>query len=711
MDDPSLSDVLWLVVCAGFVFVMQPGFLCLESGLTRAKNSINVAVKNLSDLGVSVLLFWLWGFGLMFGASWAGWLGHTGFAPSLGQAGAYGAAFFLFQAMFCGTATTIFSGAVAERMRFSGYLLIAAVISGVIYPVFGHWAWHSDGWLHALGFIDFAGSTVVHAVGGFAALACVLFIGPRIGRFPQDGPPGEIVGHNQPLAILGALLLWFGWFGFNGGSTLGMDDRIPGILANTMLAGIGGLMTAMLVGWRMIGRPSVSHLINGALAGLVAVTASCHVVSSSGALAVGAVGGVVMLAAERALVRWRIDDVVGAVPVHAAAGIWGTLAVPVVGDPQLLNTSLATDRQLLVQLAGVGVAGLWSFGMTYLALWGLSRCVQLRVSPEVEHLGLNIAEHGATTELVDLFHAMDCQATSGNLSLRVPVEPFTEVGQIAHRYNRVMDALEIATGQLRMSFARMRDDLEAASLIQRNLLPRADLHVPGINFAWHYQPCDELAGDILNIVPLDERHVGLYVADVSGKGVAAALLSMAVSRVLVPQAGPDSLLVRSDGRGGVSIVPPAEVASELNRRFPMEAFGDRYFTMTYGVLDLETRRFQFISAGHPPIIRMSHGGRTELCEADGLPIGWMPRVEFEQRTIQLAPGERLLLVSDGIPEAMNPNREPFGDDRVIETALSFCSRTIDELVQGLMQAVDLWSGKAGQRDDISVVSVEVAHDS
>lgn len=708
MEGKSLTDVIWVVVCAGFVFLMQPGFLCLESGLTRAKNSINVAIKNLSDLGVSVLVFWAWGFAWMFGPSIYGLIGSEDYCPSPGRAGAYHAAFFLFQAVFCGTATTIFSGAVAERMRFSGYLVTAAVISGIVYPIFGHWAWNSEGWIRELGFVDFAGSTVVHVVGGMSALACVIFIGPRLGRFPPNGPPREIIGHNQPLAILGTLLLWFGWFGFNGGSTLAMDDRVPAILANTMLAGIGGLMTGMLLGWWLVGRPAVPHLINGALAGLVAVTASCDSVSAGSALAIGSIGGVVMLIAERWLLKLRIDDVVGAVPVHAAAGIWGTLAVALFADPQILNTGLSTSRQLLSQATGVGVAAAWSLGLTFLALWILRKFSPVRVSPDVEHLGLNIAEHGATTELVDLFHAMDRQAHSGNLSIRMPVEPFTEVGQIAERYNHVMDALEAATGQLRVSHSRLVRDLQAASTVQRSLLPARSPMVSGAKFSWHYQPCDELAGDILNIIPLDERHVGVYVADVSGKGVAAALLSVAVSRILVPQAGGASLLVRPNGRGGHDIVPPAEVAAELNRRFPMEEFGDRYFTIVYGVLDLQTRVFRYVSAGHPPIVRCNHRGESSLCEADGLPIGWMANVEYEERVIHLEPGERLVLLSDGIPEAMSPDRQPFGETRILTTAMDHCARTLDDLVAGLLSAVEGWSGSAGQRDDISVVSLEIS---
>ena len=216
----SLLDIIWIIVCAGFVFLMQPGFMCLESGLTRSKNSINVATKNISDFGISVFLYWLFGFGLMYGVTLGGWFGVTNFLVPLERSEAWFSAFFLFQAMFCGTATTIFSGAVAERMKFAGYIMTAMILSAVVYPVMGHWVWGgreqlgtSPGWLQDLGFVDFAGSTVVHSVGGWAALAVVLILGPRKGRFSETGPPQKIPGHNLVVAILGALLLWFGWFG------------------------------------------------------------------------------------------------------------------------------------------------------------------------------------------------------------------------------------------------------------------------------------------------------------------------------------------------------------------------------------------------------------------------------------------------------------------------------------------------------------------
>ncbi|AEJ60614.1 multi-sensor signal transduction histidine kinase [Spirochaeta thermophila DSM 6578] len=448
--EPNVGDLLWITVAAGLVFLMQAGFTMLEAGFTRSKNSINVAIKNLADVGISSVGFWAVGFGLMFGTTWQGLTGrdHFLFLPNEGLAGVWEAAFFLFQLMFAATCTTIVSGAVAERMRFAAYLVVSTVITVVVYPVFGHWAWGGalfgspEGWLVRRGFVDFAGSTVVHSMGGWVALAAVLIIGPRKGRFEEGA---RMQGSNIPIAVLGALLLWLGWFGFNGGSTLALDDQVPGIILRTSLAGAAGLMAAMAAGWVLTGRADVSHVINGSIAGLVAITANCHAVTEAEALIIGAVGGLVMLGSLRLLEQLRIDDVVGAIPVHLAAGIWGTLAVGLFGDPALLGTGLPFWEQVGVQTLGVAVAGVWGFGVSYLLLRLIDRFFPLRVPPEAEEMGLNVAEHGATTELYDLFTTLTEQARTGDLSLRVPEDPFTEVGQIARAYNRVMDRLQETT--------------------------------------------------------------------------------------------------------------------------------------------------------------------------------------------------------------------------------------------------------------------------
>ena len=452
MDRP-LIDILWVTVCAGLVFLMQGGFLCLETGLTRSKNNINVAVKNLADLGLSIVLYWAIGYGLMWGVSNGGWIGSTHFVPDFGRGGAWFAVFLLFGAMFCGTTVTIISGAVAERMRFASYLVVAAVVASFVYPVYGHWAWSGGdvgsptGWLGMRGFVDFAGSTVVHSVGGWCALALLCIIGPRSGRFSEDGSPRKIPGANLPVATLGVLLLWMGWFGFNGGSSLAMNHQVPGVIANTVFSGAAGMVTALAVGWLTRDRADVDLMLNGSLAGLVAITAGAFAVTTVAAVAIGAIGGVVMVAADKLLTRFRIDDAVGAIPVHLAAGIWGTLAVAVFGEADLLGTGLGFWDQLGAQATGIVACGVWAFGVTFVLFHVINRISPLRVTPAQEEVGLNVSEHGATTDLLELFKVMERQSRSGKLDLRAPVEPFTEVGQIAQRYNLVMEALERATAR------------------------------------------------------------------------------------------------------------------------------------------------------------------------------------------------------------------------------------------------------------------------
>lgn len=454
-------NVLWLVLTAVLVFVMQAGFLCLEAGLTRRKNNINVAVKNLADFGVTTLLFWLFGFALMFGQNSNGFWGSSYFAFDFHQGSSYQAAFFFFQVMFCGTAVTILAGAIAERVKFWAYLIMALVGAGLTYPIFGHWVWglsaldgtgEAVGWLARNGFVDFAGSTVVHSVGGWISLAILLIIGAREGRFPVDGPPRKIPGADVPLATLGVLLLWFGWFGFNGGSTLALNADISRVIVNTMLASSASMVGTLVIGWFLRRRAEVDLLMNGVLAGAVAITANAHVVSVPSAILIGFVGGIVLLVVDALLIRLKIDDAVGAIPVHLGAGIWGTLSVALFGEYQILqqynpNVSPIFLDRLAIQTLGVIVCAVWTFGVTYLIFRIINRIRPLRVSAEDEHMGLNISEHGASNELLDLFSVMEHQSRTGDLSQRIPVEPFTEVGQIADRYNRVMDALEEAVSR------------------------------------------------------------------------------------------------------------------------------------------------------------------------------------------------------------------------------------------------------------------------
>lgn len=462
MSDQEAFNALWLLLAAVLVLIMQGGFLCLESGLTRSKNAINVALKNAFDLMVTTLLFWLVGFNLMFGNYGPAGLDPTLFAADFSRLDFWDACFFFFQLTFCATAATIVSGAIAERTRFITYVLLTALIALLIYPIFGHLAWGgalrgAPGWLAAQGFVDFAGSTVVHSLGGWVALAAIIIVGPRRGRFIQ-GVPQSIPASDLPFAMLGTMLFIIGWIGFNGGSTLEFSHAIPGIIVNTLVAASAGGITGMLVGYFQPGRRRTPKLtMNGTLAGLVAVTASVHAVSTADAAVIGIIGALVMWAMERLLLRLQLDDAIAATPVHLGAGIWGTLAVALFGDPERLGTGLSWSAQLQVQLAGILICGLWAFGMAFLFLLLLRRFTPLRVTPQAEHQGLNSAEHGARTELTDLLNAMNEQEHSGNTQQKVPVEPFTEVGQIAHKYNQVMAKLNRMISRTRLILRDMRD--------------------------------------------------------------------------------------------------------------------------------------------------------------------------------------------------------------------------------------------------------------
>ena len=402
-------DTVWVLVTAFLVFFMQAGFALVEAGLTRAKNVGNIVMKNLMDFSIGTVAFFSVGFAIMFGSGNAlfgthGWfLGGDTFA-ALSWTQVPLAAKFLFQLVFAGTAATIVSGAMAERTKFKSYIVYSAFISAAIYPVVGHWIW-GGGWLATRGFLDFAGSTVVHSTGGWAALAGAAILGPRIGKYGPDGKPRAILGHSMPLVVLGTLILWFGWYGFNPGSTMAADaTSIAHIATTTTLAAAAGGVVAMFGIWLQSGKPDVGMTCNGVLAGLVGITAGCAFVETWAALAIGAIAGAIVIASVLFFDRIRIDDPVGAVSVHGICGAFGTLAVGL----------FASDR--LIEAAGVGRAGLFYGGglhqlgvqaLGVVAVFGfvaaaavilfsvIKATIGLRVSEEEEMVGLDAAEHGS----------------------------------------------------------------------------------------------------------------------------------------------------------------------------------------------------------------------------------------------------------------------------------------------------------------------------
>mgnify|MGYP006267308351 CR=1 FL=1 len=400
------GDTVWVVTAAALVFFMQAGFALLESGMSRAKNAVNVMMKNYMDVCAGTIAFWLVGFGLMFGVNETGWIGLDLFAPGADLEAA-DLTFVLFQTMFAATAATIASGAMAERTRFPAYILGAIGVTALIYPVLGSWIWGGyqtgQGWLAELGFIDFAGSTVVHSVGGWVALAGILVLGPRLGRFTLDGRPRTIMGHSLTHVALGGFILWLGWFGFNGGSTVAADVAIGPIVLNTHLAAAAGGVGAWLT-LAALRRPLLlTTSVNGSIGGLVGITAGCATMDPEFALVTGLVSGLVVVLATDLLERLRIDDVVGAVPVHGFCGAWGTLAAGLFLQGQLFDPGVVG-----VQLLGVAAAFAWTLPVALLMYWLLDRIVGLRVASERERQGLDFSEHdeiGYPDFGVDLPHA------------------------------------------------------------------------------------------------------------------------------------------------------------------------------------------------------------------------------------------------------------------------------------------------------------------
>lgn len=399
MDYSVAIDTVWVLIATALVFFMQAGFAMVETGFTRAKNAGNIIMKNLMDFAIGSLIFWILGFGLMFGTDIGGFMGKidllsVGSFEHLGLA-IPKEAFLMFQTVFCATAATIVSGAMAERTRFISYLIYSFVISAVIYPIAGHWIW-GGGFLASMGFHDFAGSTVVHSIGGWASLVGAAIIGPRIGKYSKSGEVRVIKGHSLTLGALGVFILWFGWFGFNPGSTLSGNNvaSISHIFLTTNLSAAAGALVAMTISWVRYDKPDVSITLNGALAGLVAVTAGTDLVSALGAVTIGCISGVVVVfAIEFFEQKLKIDDPVGAISVHGICGSLGTILVGIfaVEGGLLYGGGFAL---LGVQLLGVLVVAAWTMGTTFVLFKAIDLTVGLRVSAEEEEEGLDKEEHG-----------------------------------------------------------------------------------------------------------------------------------------------------------------------------------------------------------------------------------------------------------------------------------------------------------------------------
>ncbi|MGD9722280.1 MAG: ammonium transporter [Pirellulales bacterium] len=422
-DLKVMADTVWVMITGFLVFFMNLGFACVESGFCRSKNAVNILSKNFVVFGATTVGFWLVGWGLMFGNG-TPYIGQEGLwmvggadnspATASDYQGTYGSiswtgiplmAKFFFQLVFAGTAATIVSGAVAERIKYLSFIAFSFIMAIAIYPVVGHWIW-GGGWLSARGFVDFAGSTVVHSVGGWAALAGVYILGPRLGKYGSDGKINAIPGHNMTAAVIGCMVLWFGWFGFNPGSTMGVDPTaIAEIAVTTNAAASAGALVATAVAWIVLGKPDLGMTLNGCLAGLVAITAPCAFVTVPASLLIGAIGGALVVFGVLFFDRIRADDPVGATSVHLLNGIFGTLCVGLFATPDRIVRSGNTEQkaglfygggseQFMDQLIGVLAAGAYVFIVAAIAWFILKATIGIRVTAEEEHEGLDLGEHG-----------------------------------------------------------------------------------------------------------------------------------------------------------------------------------------------------------------------------------------------------------------------------------------------------------------------------
>jgi len=705
----SFVDTLWVIDCAILVFIMQAGFMCMETGLSRHKNSINVALKNAADFGVSVVIFWVFGFGIMFGTSYNGIFGTDLFFLKTDIA--EWMTYFVFQAMFVATAATIISGAVAERMKFVGYLLITILATGIIYPLVGHWAWSSSylanmagaesqllaatntslhtGWLSDMGFVDFAGSTIVHSVGGWIALSAVLILGPRIGRF-SEANKGKFTGSSFPLAVLGTLILWFGWFGFNGGSNGAMDDAVPLILINTFLAAAFGLLTGLATSFIIYKKPDAFYVILGPLAGLVSITAGCNSMTSSTAIFVGIIGALIAIVVNELLNKLEIDDVVGAIPVHLAAGVWGTLAVGFFSNLEILDTGLTRWEQIKVQFIGVGSIGLFSFLGSYILLKVINYFYPLRVSALHEELGLNIAEHNAVSVEHDLISILDKQSKTEDLTIRGPQDPFTTGGVIGLYYNKLMSKLESSETQKEKWRNRISKEVKLAAKVQENFLPKRNLDnypVSGINIS-----AREVSGDFFSFYPHNES-VYFIIADVAGKGIHAGMVMAKASTLF-------EIMARDE-------VDPDEMMLHMNNDLFTTKTGGMFVTSILGKYNTITNDISWVNGGHQPAIIRDNNGNYEKFESNSPPLGVIYQKDKSayKTHMKKLDNHRFYTFTDGLSESFNEKGEEIGIEGSIKIIENNFNQDLKKQLSNITKEVIKTAGNNKLNDDLTLLSV------
>ena len=699
-------DTFWLLICAILVFLMQSGFMCLESGLSRNKNSINVALKNVADFGIAVVTFWAFGFALMYGTSVMGLFGNRFYFFTTHVAGYQ--TYFVFQAMFVATAATIISGAVAERLRFLSYIIITFVTSGFLYPIVGHWAWAFNfdnptekfGWLGKMGYIDFAGASVVHSVGGWVALSVLLIIGNRTGRF-RDGAKKTFQGSNTPIAALGALILWFGWFGFNGGANGAMDLKVPLILINTFLSASFGLIFSSIMGVIIMKKPEPLFMITGPLAGLVSITAGCAHVNPSEAILIGSIGGIVSGSTIVLLEKIKIDDVVSAIPVHLASGIWGTIAVAIFGNFEMMGIEKTRFEQLIIQLIGIASIGGFCFFSSFVIFKLINSVFPLRVGKIEEELGLNISEHNASTDTHELLEVLTKQAKSEDYSMRAPQDPFTDSGIIGTQYNVLMDRLEQSEKQKNKWKNRVSNEIKLAMNVQKRLMPNRDLSnypVFGLNI-----PAREISGDYYDFYLHDEQ-VYFTLSDVSGKGVNAGMV-MAKAITLF------KIFARQKFK-------PNEILLEMNNDLKETNPPGTFVTSIIGSYNLKTDIVEIANAGHQPAIVRKGDHFTEFPSSSS-PLGVIKQKNFEVYKLETfkLDGGRVYCFTDGFSECLDENKEEIGIEGVKELIKSHTNSSLKKELENATEEIRQKSLKKEYRekgikeksdildDDLTIVGV------
>ena len=698
----SQIDTLWVLICTCLVFLMQGGFMCLEAGITRPKNSINIALKNITDMSVAITVFWMFGFGLMFGSSFYGIFG-TEFFFFTSDYGAY-QVYFLYQAVFVATATSIISGAIAERTKFEAYILISLITSGLIYPIVGHWGWASlviadyganadPGWLVALGFYDFAGSTIVHSVGGWIALASLIVIGPRTGRFNNTGNIKMYTSF--PLAIFGIFILWFGWFGFNGASNGKLDFNVPRIMMNTFAGGSGGLLIGVLYGYFKQKNISPRAILIAPLAGLVSITASANIIDQIQALTIAAIASLIALKADELLEKFKIDDVVGAVPVHLSAGIWGTIAVALFADIDNDFFNNASRFNILKsQLVGVLAVGLFAFSSTFLILKTVNKFYKLRVTGIDEELGLNIAEHDENTTELDLIKFLKTQIKTKDLKLRTNQDPFTNFGIIGYYVNQMLTKLEKSEKEVEMWRSRVLKEINLAVEVQKNFKPERDLTqypVFGQNI-----PARELSGDFFDIYP-HNKDVYFIVADVAGKGINAAMV-MAKSITLF------EMLVGN--KHGID-----EVAQKINNDIFLTKTRGMFATAIIGIYNKDSEEMRFVNAGHQtPIVKLKNDSFEKIEDEKLFPLGIAevndPK-NYQINKINLK-NKRFYIYTDGLSEIFDSNGNEIGEQGIKKALLENKNEQIKKEIEATTRALMIKTTLTGNKpveinDDMTFV--------